>query len=137
MRIKIDGEIYEVDAIHDNGYLPMIVTVGKRGVEWYLAKNDKSAGEKAREYWLDMAENDPAEFRCIVGDEALISWALGQNYAPGAIGVDSLKEWLDLWLDIPEEQWASYDGEECTVDVCGRILSDELGFIPTVAYRHN
>jgi len=134
MRIKIDREIYEVDSVYDHGYLPM-VEIGD--MEFYVAESGDSAGEAAREYWKDMAETDPKEFTCMIGEEALIAWGLGQNYAPGSIGVNSLEEWLDLWLDTPEECWASYDGSEVDVDACGRILSDELGFVPTVAYRHN
>ena len=134
MRIKIDGEFYEVDNVLDYGHLPMI-EVGD--MEFYLAEDSEVAGKVARTYWEGMANDDPAELTAILGSECLVAWGLGESYAPGSIGVDSLQDWLDLWLDTPEEQWASYDSMELDVDVCGRQLSEELGFVPTVAYRHN
>lgn len=133
MRIKIDGEIYVVDNIHSYGR-PMI-DIGD--MEFYLFESSKTAGEEARNYWEDLAQDDAEEFAYLVGTETLVSWALAQSAGPGYTKVNSLEEWLDLWLDIPEEQWASYDGTELDVDVCGRMLSEELGFVPTVAYRHN
>jgi len=133
MRIKIDNIIYNVTQVV--GYEYNLIEVD--GKEFYLFENAKVAGEAARLYWEDLAQADPQEFTAIVGEKALIAWGLGQNYAVGSVGVDSLEEWLDLWLDTPEEQWASYDCRELTVNVCGRKLEWELGFVPTVAYRHN
>ena len=133
MRIKITGEIYVVDKVLNYGQ-PMI-EVGD--MEFYLFESRESAGEEARSYWEDMAQDDPEGFADIVSTKALIAWGLGRSYAVGSIGVNSLEEWLDLWLDCPEEQWGSYDNIELDVDVCGRMLEEELGFVPTVAYRHN
>jgi len=132
--IKIDGTLYHVKAIHEFGSLPEIET--DEGEDFILALDSGDAGKAARDYWRDMAENDPTEFTCMVGEKALIAWALGQNYGPGSIGVNSLEEWLDLWIDTPEEHFASYDGVERDVDRVGQ-LADDLGFTPTVAYRSN
>jgi hypothetical protein len=129
-RIKIDGEIWTVDEIITCGDLPLI-RCGR--VEFYLAASSEEAGKAARERW---AEGDRAELRCILGDETLIAWALGDWAGPGSRQVRSFSEWLDLWLDSPEEEFASYDGEERVVQRCA-YLRDELGFVPTVAYRHN
>ena len=134
MRIKIDGEICTIKDVHTYGGLPMVET--DDGKEFYLAESSEKAGEEARKYWKDMAENDPKEFTCMIGEETLVSWGLGRYASPGSTQVKSLEEWLDLWLDTPEEHFASYDSEEREVSRCGK-LREELGFTPTVAYRHN
>jgi len=136
MLIKIDGELYHVKNVSDYGYLP-VIEVEEFGAEFYLAKNSKIAGEKAREYWEDLAQNDPKEFACIIGENNLIQWGLGQFAGPGNVAVNSIEKWLDLHLDIPEETWASYDGTEREVTRIGKEIVEELGFIPTVAYRCN
>ena len=166
--ITIDGEMCEIQKVHsDWGYLPMIETDNG---DYYLAENSGHAGEQARDYWEAMAQDDPKEFAAIIGTEALISWGLGQFAGPGSAKVKGLNEWLDLWLDIPEEHFAGYDDAECDVDaICGidhdtlefftshntdeegddfgpalveacRLavdITDEIGFVPTVAYRCN
>jgi len=135
MKITIDQEEYEIDKVITDSYgLPMI-EIGN--MEFYVAESSEEAGIKARERWQDMAENDKKEFICIVGEEALIAWCLGESYGPGSTAVNSLEEWLDLWLDTPEEEFASYDGVECEVEDADDELIEELGFTPTVAYRHN
>ena len=95
--------------------------------DYHLFADSNVAGIAAREYWEDMVENDKLEFTCIVGEAALIAWALGEYYAVGSIECNSLEEWLDLWLDTPEEHWASYDGEEreCYIN---ESLPDEFDF---------
>lgn len=134
-KIRYEGKSYDVDNIMDYGYLPMIEF---DGMEVYVAANSESAGEAARLYWQELAEDDPEEFTCIVGKENLIYWALGKKSGPGTTQVRSLEEWLDLWLVIPEEQWASYDGNEIEL-ILSKELAEELGFSDTkvVGYRHN
>ena len=135
MNIYIDRERYEVDEVHtDWGELPMIEA---DGCEFYLAESSETAGKAAAQRWRDMAEHDPAEFRCIVGDDTLVKWALGQSAGPGSAQVNSLEEWLEVVADHPEEEFASWDGAERDVDVCPKVLTEELGFMPTVAYRCN
>lgn len=134
MRIRIDGELYTVKELFEGSYLPVVTM--ETGEEFYLAEDSEAAGKAARQYWVDLAENDPQEFRCIVGDENLIQWALGRPTSPGSVPTRSLEEWFDLTADHPEEEFGSYDGTEREVERCGR-LRKELGFCPTVAYRHN
>jgi len=107
------------------------------GQEYILAPDSEVAGKVARERWREMAENEPTEFRLMVGDDVLVAWALGLPAGPGSTKVSSLDEWLDLYLDAPEEDLASYDGEECAVERVSATLCEALGFIPTVAYRTN
>jgi len=111
MYLKIDGNIedVEVDSLGD------LIMASNGGQEWYIFDDAESAGLRAREYWEDMVQQDPKEFTCLVGEETLVAWALGQSAGPGYSKVHSLEEWLDLWLDTPEEQWASYDGNEVEV----------------------
>jgi hypothetical protein len=109
-----------------------------------VAETSEKAGEKAKLYWADMAEHDPSEFACLVGEETLIKWGMGQPAGPGSSKVRSMKEWLNLWVGTPEEQWASYDGKERTLYI-NKPLAEELGFdwngdeewMPVVGYRCN
>jgi len=133
MRIRIDGELYHVKLIM-KGDLPQIET--EEGPWFHLAENSEAAGEAAKQHWGDMARNDRAEFLNLVGEENLIRWGLGEFAGPGSTQVNSLQEWLDLHLDMPEETFASYDDTERSVNRVGK-LADELGFVPTVAYRSN
>jgi hypothetical protein len=143
MLVAIKDRVYRVWSINNYGYLPMITLEG--GMEYYIAPSSERAGEQARDYWREMAENDPQEFAALVGEETLVSWASGQYAGPGSTHVQNLEEWLDLWLTTPEECWASYDGteEECSIN---RNVAEELcndgedwegsGF-KGVCYRHN
>lgn len=153
MKIVIDNECYDVRKVHNYGYLPE-VDCGE--ATFIVAKSSQAAGKKAKAYWKDLAENDPREFSSLVGEKTLVAWGRGEYAGPGYSQVNSLKKWLNLWKDTPEEQWASYDSTERDVtpyrDLCEKDpdnhpeegdensdaeLEKELGFIPTVAYRHN
>lgn len=139
MTITIDGETYSIEHVTTSGgYLPHISTSrAGHGPEFYVARSSMEAGKAARKYWADMAENDKREFTAMVGEKALIAWALGEYGGPGSTQVTSLKKWLDLSLKVPEEQFASYDGQERTVEKVSSELRKALGFTPKVAYRHN
>ena len=126
MRIKIEGHIYKVNDIWIHGYLQQIRVEG--GQAFYLAKDSESAGEAAREYWEDVANEDPEELVALVGAAQIVSWAFGVG--------QNLSDWIDTQEQYPADQWSGWQ-EELTVNVCGRLLEEELGFIPTVAYRHN
>ena len=132
--IKIDGEKLEVTKVYNGGYLPMI-DIGN--MDFYVAESHEAAGEAARRYWEELAQDDPREFTCVVGEETLVQWRLGQWAGPGYTKVTNLNEWLDLWLDTPEEEFGSYDNTELDVEGCSKSLEEELGFRPQVAYRHN
>lgn len=136
-RIDIDGETFTVLRVRELGHgeLSEIDTAG--GKSFILSSSREEAGRAARARWEEMARTDPGEFRAIVGDQALVAWALGQPASPGSREVSSLNEWLDLWLDIPQEEWACYDGKECDVDDVSLRLVEELGWRPSVAYRTN
>jgi len=139
--IIINDEYLRVEKIHNYGWT-MLELEDK--TEWYFFEDHDAAGEAAREYWADMAENDPSEFACIVGEQTLIAWALNQSAGPGSVQVHNLEEWLDLWLNTPEEQWASYDGEEIEGVCLSPRLCESLGVDydksaanTWVVYRHN
>lgn len=104
----------------------------ENGEEYFLFKDSELAGDAARIYWEDMAQDDPEEFTCIVGKESLIAWCLGQSAGPGMVGVNSLEDWFNLVASVPEEHWASYDSLE------REFKCDHPDFEKyTVAYRTN
>ena len=136
--IVIDGELCKVKEVHNYGYLPMIKL--EDGRDYYIAKDKDEAGEKAREYWEEMAQDDPEEFAALVGEKTLVSWALGQYAGPGSSKVQNLDEWLDLWLNTPEEQWASYDSQEKDCKLNLNLITElewEEDEVNAVCYRHN
>jgi len=117
MKLMLDEEI-EDGTVSKCGY--SMLTNGSR--DFYLFESIEDAGEQARKYWEDMAQDDAEEFACVVGTDTLVQWGLGQSAGPGSTAVNSLDEWLDLWLITPEEHWASYDGVE--IDVTLPMLGD-------------
>lgn len=124
--IQFDGETFNIDESHAySNNAGLYVTWN--GADYHLFADSNIAGEAAREYWDDMAHNDKSEFTCIVGEAALISWALDESYCVGTSAVSSLSEWLDLWLATPEEHWASYDGETCEV-LINESMAEEFSF---------
>jgi len=126
--INDDRIVFDSNDDNDNGYK----TIESDKGDFILFEDSEIAGEEAREYWEDMAENDSKEFVCMVGEETLVAWALGQYAGPGSTHVQSLNEWLDLWLDTPEEHFASYDSCENT------FISKHPDYCDyTVAYRSN
>lgn len=131
--IQIDGEFHGIDNIQEIGEGIAELTMGD--VEYVVALDSETAGQAARDRWEEMARFDPAEFTAMVGEQTLCAWALGQAAGPGYSKVHSLNEWLDLWLDTPEEEWGRYEGTEVEVERVGSELAEELGFVPTVAYR--
>lgn len=136
MKITIDGETNEVDEFSINeGYYLTGITL-EDGREFSVAESSEVAGRAARKYWEDLAHDDPAEFRCMVGDENIIQWALGEYAGPGTTKVNSLDKWLDLFLNVPEEEWATYDGVECEFEA-DEELAALLEFDEGVAYRRN
>ncbi len=139
MQFTINDETYTADRIDecDDANVAM-VTVEECSREYYLAENDEEAGKVAKARWADMAEHDKAEFRCMIGDEVLLSWAMGEANGPGNDkSPTNMQEWLDLVAKHPDEELASYDGEERDIDKADAELIEELGFAPIVAYRHN
>jgi hypothetical protein len=132
-----DGNLREIDPddIDDPGDTSAHVEI--EGEHWIIFRDAEAAGEAARERWADMAHNDPEEFACMVGQETLAAWALGQYAGPGSVQVKSLEEWLDLVADNPAEELASYDGEQVEISNATPAIIEALGFTPTVAYRQD
>ena len=125
MYIRYNGTTHEVEKVDDTHPTP---TIHVDGCEYMVFLNRAEAGEATRSYWEDMANNDPSEFTCMVGEETLVKWALNQYAGPGSQHVRNLEEWLALTADYPEEQWAGYDGEEVEITRISPRLADELGF---------
>ena len=97
-----------------------------------LFKTREDAGQYARQYWEDYVECESSEdVVAILGAETLISWALGRSAGPGTSKVNSLEEWLDLYLDAPDEhfEYGPYD-----IEAIGENLVEILGFKPEAAF---
>ena len=113
---------------------PLIEIPGKWGTnEVYLFRSREEAGEWVRQYWESRINDDPEDAIQFLGAETLVRWALGQPAGPGSSQVRSLQEWLDLWLDTPEEEL----GEEFEVVQVADDLVEKLGFLPKVAFRRD
>jgi hypothetical protein len=133
----VNGETIEIGTVRPCGACGIEVT--EMGCErtWVLFEDHDDAGKAARSYYEDMARNDPEEFRSMVGDDTLSRWALGQSAGPGTAQVCSLSDWLDLYLNAPEEHFAGYDGNCCEVTSATTEGIEEIGFTPFVAFRSN
>ena len=105
------------------------------GREAWFFKEHSVIGKMIRNYWEEMIESDPEEFTNVVGIKNLASWALGRPAGPGYIQVSSLQEWLDLFLDLPEEEMCDHfrEGEIVEVKFSPPDVVESLGFVPTVA----
>ena len=136
--IVINEEVVKIENVYDNGFDGFYIE--GNGCEYHVFSDHEAAGEAAANYWRDMAENDPEEFRCMVGDETLIKWALGQYAGPGNEQADSLEGWFELTAGYPEEQWASYDGQEIEGAKFNKHFENETVFTDRqniVLYRSN
>ena len=95
----------------DIGVLKEVILEDGKG--YIIFENKEEAGEVAKKYFEDMAENNPYQLVDYVGVEQLIEWARGRG--------ETLTDWLEAWLDVPEElygsdeiiaQYKSVDSEE-------------------------
>ena len=101
-------------------------------VEYLFFRTREDAGQYVRDYWEDYVDSEsPEEVVAILGAETLISWALGRAAGPGSAKVKSLKEWLDLYLDAPEEH---FDSGPYQIELVAENIEEIIGFKPTVAY---
>jgi len=137
--IKLDEEIegerfftVSEDDVSTNGIGGVAeLPTGSYGTEIHLFKDEEQAGEYARDYWKDFIEDDRASAIEILGAETLMAWALGDPAGPGTSKVNSLEEWLDLYLDAPDEHFELGPFE---IEAIGENLVEILGFKPTIAY---
>jgi len=140
MKIIIDEEEYIVEEIIEGSYLPLLLC--EDGTGWCVAYDSIAAATSVEEFLFDLVENDPQEFRCLVGDECLINWALGKFDGPGTEHACSLRDWIQICGKYPEEQWASYDGERRKIDEIDDELLEELDWSDcppryALAFRYN
>ena len=81
----------------DIGVLQEVILEDGNG--YMIFENKEEAGEVAKKYFEDMAENNPYQLVDYVGVEQLIEWARGRG--------ETLTDWLEAWLDVPEEFYRS------------------------------
>ena len=96
-----------------------------------LFKTREDAGEYARQYWADYIDHESSEEVVnLLGAETLISWALGKLAGPGSEKVRNLEEWLDLYIDTPDEHFE----EEYEIEAIGKNIVEKLGLKPEAAF---
>ena len=132
----IDGEEFFVVSEEDVGSNEIGGTIevprGKYTTDLYLFKDEEEAGQFARDYWEDYIDHESSEdIVCMMGAETLVSWALGKLAGPGSVKVRNLEEWLDLYLEAPDEHFELGPFE---IEAIGENIVEKLGFKPTVAY---
>jgi len=127
LKIVIDDEVVTLDYINDNQYK------ADNGCSYYIFCDCADAGEYAKSYYENMIMTSKDDFICIVGRDALVDWALG-FYNNGFCSVD---EWLDDWLNKPEDHWASYDNEEVEITRMNKHMKEEMDSTSCVMYRFN
>ena len=134
---KVEETFFHDGTLHHTNHTTIPMLKLEDGQELYVAKDSDAAGAICRQYYKNMAENDPKEFTCHVSSATLIAWGLGQwSGAPGCNQYRSLDEWLDGVAEEPEQHFGC-DGYEIDVDDWSEALQTELGFDPGVVYLHN
>ena len=133
---EIDGEEFFVvseDGVGSNDVGGTIeIPTRQYSSELYLFKDEEEAGQFARDYWEDYIDHESSEDIVeMLHAETLVSWALGKLAGPGSSKVRNLEEWLDLYLEAPDEHFELGPFE---IEAIGENIVEKLGFKPTVAY---
>ena len=140
--IKLDSEIAkkkfftiaesDVTSFDNHAVISLKDEAGNWAAELFLFKNEEDAGQCARDYWEDYIDGETSEeIVAILGADTLIAWALGREAGPGSSKVKNLNEWLDLYLDAPEEH---FDSGPYQIELVAENIEEIIGFKPTVAY---
>ena len=140
--IKLDSEIAkkkfftiaesDVTSFDNHAVIALKDEAGNWTSELYVFKNEEDAGQCARDYWEDYIDGETSEeIVAILGADTLIAWALGREAGPGSSKVKNLNEWLDLYLDAPEEH---FDSGPYQIELVAENIEEIIGFKPTVAY---
>jgi len=139
--IKLDKQLYRknfytiaVESVTsgENGPTVSLTDDGGNHVcELHLFENEEDAGQYARDYWEDCIKGDRETAIEMLGKDTLLSWALGEAAGPGSSKVESLEEWLDLYLDAPDEH---FESGPYGIELIGENIVEVLGFLPAIAY---
>ena len=140
--IKLDTEIAkkkfftiaesDVTSFDNHAVISLKDEAGNWAAELFLFKNEEDAGQCARDYGDDYIDGETSEeIVAILGADTLIAWALGREAGPGSSKVKNLNEWLDLYLDAPEEH---FDSGPYQIELVAENIEEIIGFKPTVAY---
>ena len=120
--IEFNGDRWEGLFTTKEGKGVLVHTAGHRK-EWIVFDDYDDAEEACKAYFRSMRQNDPEEFKCLVGADRILGWGMGQG---------SFEGFLDE-LD-PAEHFASYNGNEINNIEVGADFEEEIGFRPAVAY---
>ena len=118
IRVKIEDELMTVVDVCGYGFGDLQMVEMDNGEEYYIA-NLGDAEKAVYDYWKDMARNDKREFTCIIGEERLVQWALGES---DSFGIDSLEEFCKINADYCEETLATYDSNAREVKKIGHLI---------------
>jgi hypothetical protein len=139
--IKLDKQLYRknfytiaIDSISTTQFGAIVDLRDEGGnhiCQLHLFKSEEEAGQEARAYWEEYIHGDREMATELLGVDTLLSWAYGELGGPGSVKVKNLEEWLDLYLETPDEHFESgpYD-----IELIGENIVEELGFKPTIAY---
>lgn len=132
--LTIDFENVVVTEVQDDWYaVEVILQDGRR---FAIFSSAAEAGRAARQYWEDLAREDPGEFASAVGIESVVAWAFHEWGGPGQHQVMRLEDWLDLWLNTPIEHWSIDDTELDAHIEPDSAVAEEIGFDgDAVAYQ--
>lgn len=76
---------------------------------YYIWETEDEADAGSREYWEEMAQDDPKEFIGVVGEDQVISWAFGTygnlNDWLDDGGSDSASTWRSNPVDVIVRHW--------------------------------
>lgn len=98
----IENREYKIDIVDaniDTDLLDIPQVVLENDIGYFVFESKEEAGEVAKNYFEYMVENDPYSLIDYVGVEQVIEWAKG--------GGETLIDWLEAWLDVPEELYGS------------------------------
>jgi hypothetical protein len=139
--IKLDKQLYRknfytiaIDSIQSKEFGATVDLRDEGGnhiCELHLFKNMEQAGKDARDYWEEYVHGDRQMAIELLGVDTLMSWAYGELGGPGSVKVKNLEDWLDLYLENPDEHFESGPFD---IELIGENIVEELGFKPTVAY---
>ena len=136
MKATIDGTEVTIVEVGSNGYLPTIRTEAQ---EYVCAIDGQAAGEQARQYWLDMLNNETQEFLDMMGPNIVAAWLQNRITAAPFVPYGSIGfgDWLDSVNTFPSGTWSG-TGEDVEAETDDDDLLEQLGFdaddMPFIVY---
>lgn len=122
-QVIFNGDAVNPIEIEPDGHLPRIDLGGRC---YYLAADEETAREAVKRYCREMQQHSPEELVCLLGEETVRSWGLGQSVKIGDHQIDNFDDWVDLASNYPQAVWASYDGQTQRLEI-NEALAEAAG----------